>query len=117
MMEDFLTSDVAIYAAILVLAISVGVMVDMENRLSRVAFAAVTLVVASMYFMVGLDAPFVIPIFLVVANGVAFGKSLYAYRDSPLLDGESPVRKVAISIAHPSRVREAALDHRRTPST
>lgn len=117
MMDDFFTSDAAIYGAILVLAIGVGLMVNMESGISRVSFAAVTLVVVSMYSMVGYDAPFVIPIFLVVANGIVFGKSLYAYNDSPLLEGESPVRKVLISIAHPSRVREAALEHRSSRSS
>ncbi|PPG30771.1 hypothetical protein C5E10_11585 [Pseudoclavibacter sp. RFBG4] len=116
-MNDLLANGVGFYGAILVLAIGIGVMVEFEERVSRIAFAAVTLVVVLLYFMIDYDAPFVIPIFLVVANGTAFGKSLYSYRDSPLLEGETRLRKILISIAHSSRVRSAALDRRNLASS
>lgn len=39
-------------------------------------------------------------------------KSMWSYRDSPLLTGEPLIRKVLVSIAHSSRVRAAAMDAR-----
>lgn len=113
-MNDYFWSGIGVYAGTLVLAVGVGLMGGTASRTSKFGLALSTIAVVCLYFVIGYDAPFVIPIFLVVTYGIDFARSLYSYRDSPLLESEPPLQRILISIAHPTRVREAALDRRRS---
>lgn len=116
-MNDIFLNGAGAYVGTLALAIGVGIMSNMENRASRIGMTVVSLSVVLLYFVGGFNAPLAIPLFLIVANGIDLVKSLYEYRDSPLLEGESPMRKILISISHPARVREAAMQSRQVGSS
>ncbi|MBF4457957.1 MULTISPECIES: hypothetical protein [unclassified Pseudoclavibacter] len=111
-MIDFLSSNAAAYIGVLLAAVGLGLMVNVEERLSTVGFIAANISFGFLYDSLGLDVPLVIPILVTVSVLVGSIRNIWGYRDSPLLAGESPARKILISIGHPARVRAAALDRR-----